>query len=90
MGLYSLYHNLSNAHKMEWSIQSSLTNFLAEGFNYLESKQIKIDQQMFNVLCDNFHDKLASIDSVKFPRFGPCLVALDKIISVLCNDNTIG
>ena len=90
MGLYSLYHNLSRHGQIEWLIQSNLTHFLAEGFNSIKCKQSENNPNLFNNICDGFRDKLALMDSNKFLRFGPCLMAVDTIISILCDDNLVG
>ena len=90
MGVYSLYNNLCTNSWIIWTLQSSLTHFLAEGFNRLKSNQSTSDKSEFNNLHDSFRDKLSSTDSNKFPRFDPCSVANDVIISALCDDNSIG
>jgi len=91
MGLYSLYNNATDSCRLEWSIQSALTHFLAENFDSIQANSTKtLKNNQFNDSCNTFRNKLTYIDPIKFPRFGTCLVAIDEIISVLCNDNIIG
>ena len=90
MGLYYLYHNLSTQDQNNWSMQSTLTCLLAEAFTSIKCEQLNSNLNLFNNLCVNFRDKLNFIDSIKFPMFfGPCLVPVNAIISVLCGDNLI-
>jgi len=54
MGLYSLYHNLSTHDQTDWSMQSTSTHFLAEGFTSIKHGQLKTNIKLFNNLCDDF------------------------------------
>ena len=91
MGLYSFFNNVTTSCQLEWSIQSTLTHFLAKKFDSINANLTEPHKNNhFNYLCNDFRNKLNYIDAVKFPRFGTYLVAIDEIISVLCNDNLIG
>ena len=84
MGLYSLYNNTNISCQQEWSTQSTLTHFLSERFNYIQANSSRnLKDNQFNILHNDFRNKLTSINPVKFPRFGTALVAIDEIISVL-------
>ena len=74
---------------MEWSIQSTLTHFLAQQFDNLLKEEIN-NSAPFNDICNKLCDKLVIKNPTAFPQFGHYSAAAVDVLNTLYNDNEIG